>query len=85
MNNYPAFRFGPNGTSVVVISAEEDSMLPEGWSDQVHGDFDPKTAPTYPGAEFVPVDIDVDAIADDVLSHSNDVVKRKPGRPKKVE
>lgn len=52
-------------------------MLPEGWSDKVHEDFDPKTAPTYRSAEFVPLDIDVDAIAEDVA-------KRKPGRPKKV-
>lgn len=77
MNNYPAWRFGPNKTSVVILSAEEDSMLPEGWTDKVHEDFDPKTAPTYSSAEFVPAPVDVEAIAEQV--------KRKPGRPKKVE
>ena len=76
-NNYPAWRFGPEGSSVVVLSPEEDSLLGSSWSDQVHEGFDPKTAPTYPGVEFVPMPIDVDAIAEGT--------KRKPGRPKKAE
>jgi len=76
-NNYPAFRFGPNGTSVVIHSPEEDSMLPSGWSDKPGEGFDPKTAPTYASVEYVPVPVDVEAIAEEV--------KLKPGRPKKAE
>jgi hypothetical protein len=77
VNNYPAWRFHADGMSVVVHSPEEDSLLTGGWSDKVHADFDPKTAPTYRSVEHVPAPIDIDAIAEQV--------KRKPGRPKKVE
>jgi hypothetical protein len=76
-NNYPAWRFGPEGSSVVVLSPEEDSMLGASWSDKVHEGFDPTTAPTYTSVEFVPEPVDVEAIAE--------AVKRKPGWPKKAE
>lgn len=76
-NSYPAWRFGPNATSVVILSPEEDSMLGPDWSDKVHADFDPITAPTYPSVSLVPVPVDVEAIAE--------AIKRKPGRPKKAE
>lgn len=77
MNSYPAFRFGPNGTSVIIHSAEEDSMLDTQWSDKPPEVFDPRTAPTYMSVEHVPAPVDVEAIAE--------AVKRKPGRPKKAE
>lgn len=72
---YPAFRFGPDNTSVVVLSPEEDSLLDEQWSDKPPEVFDAKTAPTYGNVNMIPRKIDVDAIAE--------VIKRKPGRPPK--
>lgn len=75
---YPAWRFGPDGTSVVVHSPEEDSQLGKGWTDKVPEGFEPEKHPTYRGVEFVPQPVDVEAIAEEVT-------KRKPGRPKKVE
>lgn len=78
-NNYPAWRFGPDGTSVVILSPEEDSMLGKGWSDKVHEGFDPKTAPTYRSVDHVPTPVDVEAIAESVDAP----VRRKPGpKPK---
>lgn len=74
---YPAWRFGPEGVSVVVHSPEEDSQLGKGWSDKVPEGFRPEGHPTYPSAHLVPQPVDVEAIAEEV--------KRKPGRPKKVE
>lgn len=74
---YPAWRFGPEGASVVVLSPEEDSMLGKEWSDKVPENFDPVKAPTYRSASLVEKPVDVEEIAEEV--------KRKPGRPKKVE
>jgi hypothetical protein len=71
-NSYPAWRFGPEGSSVVVLSPEEDSMLGDSWSDQVHEGFDPKTAPTVSSVYLIEKPFEVEA-------------KRKPGRPKKAE
>jgi len=76
-HNYPAFRFHQDGSSVVILSPEEDSMLDSGWSDKVPEGFDPVKAPTYRNVAFVPKAVDVEQIAEEVA-------KRKPGRPKKV-
>lgn len=76
MLNYPAWRFGPDATSVVVLSPEEDQKLNDDWSDEPHDDFDPKTAPTYSSVAFVPVPVDVEAIAEEVT--------KRRGRPRKV-
>lgn len=76
-NNYPAFRFGPEGASVVVLSPEEDGMLDSTWSDQVPADFDPVKAPTYPRVDLVVKPVDVEAIV-------QSVVRRKPGPKPKV-
>lgn len=73
---YPAWRFGPEGASVVVHSPEEDSQLGKGWSDKAPEDFRPEGHPTYRSVDLVPQPVDVEAIAEEV--------KRKPGRPKKV-
>ena len=73
---YPAWRFGPDGASVVVHSPEEDSQLGKGWSDKVPEGFRPEGHPTFPSVDLVPQAVDVEAIAEEV--------KRKGGRPKKV-
>jgi hypothetical protein len=70
---YPAWRFGPEGASVVVLSPEEDSMLGDEWSDKVPENFDPVTAPTYSSVVLIEKPFEVEE------------VKRKPGRPKKAE
>ena len=77
MHEYPSFRFGPDGASVVVLSPEEDSMLGKDWSDKAPEDFDPVKAPTYRSVSLVEKPIDVEQIAEEI--------KRKPGRPRKVE
>lgn len=84
MNNYPAWRFGPGGTSVVINSPEEDSMLPEGWSDKVPEDFDPTKHPTYGQFDVIPRPVLVEKIAEE-LEEKFQAEKRKPGRPKKAE
>lgn len=74
--SYPAWRFGPEGASVVVLSPEEDSMLGKDWSDKVPDGFDPVKAPTYQRADMVVKPVDVEAIAEAVM-------RRKPGpKPK---
>lgn len=65
-------------TASQILSPEEDSMLDKSWSTTVPANFDPVKAPTYRGVEFVPQPVDVEQIAEEV-------VKRKPGRPKKAE
>jgi len=73
---YPAWRFGSDGASVVVLSPEEDSMLGKDWTDKVPDSFDPVKAPTYQRADMVLKPVDVEAIAEAV-------VRRKPGpKPK---
>lgn len=84
MNNYPAWRFGPNGTSVVILSPEDDGMLPAGWSDKVPADFDPKGHPTFGTFDTVPRPVLVEEIAKD-LEEKVQAERRKPGRPKKAE
>ena len=66
MNNYPAWRFSTEGQSVVVCSPEEDSMLDETWGTTVPEGFDPAKHPTFKAVEFIPVPVDVDAIADEI-------------------
>lgn len=83
-NDYPAFRFGPNGSSVVILSPEDDSMLPAGWSDKAPADFDPKGHPTYGSFDTVPRPVLVEKIAEE-LEAKFQAEKRKPGRPKKAE
>lgn len=84
MNNYPAFRFGPEGQSVVILSAEDDSMLPAGWTDQVPEGWDGKGHPTCPSFDTVPRPVLVEQIAAEI-EEKFQAEKRKPGRPKKVE
>lgn len=74
MINYPAWRFGPDGTSVVVMSPEEDAKLNDDWSDEVGEDFNPKDAPTYKSVDFIPVSVETIV---------EEAVKRR-GRPRKV-
>lgn len=74
---YPAWRFGPEGRSVVVCSPEEDSLLDESWSAKIPEGFQPEGHPTYRSVEFVEKAVNVEQIAEEVA-------KRKPGRPKKV-
>lgn len=79
-NNYPAFRFGPAGASVVVLSPEEDAMLDSTWSDKVPENFDPVKAPTYRRVDLVVKPVDVEAIAASIEAAP---VRRKPGpKPK---
>lgn len=82
MNNYPAYRFGPNGSSVVILSPEDDSMLPKGWSDKVPEGFDPKGHPTHGSFDTVPRPVLVDEIAAE-LEQKVQAERRKPGpKPK---
>lgn len=73
---YPAWRFGPGGTSVVVYSPEDDSQLGSAWSDQVPEDFQPKGHPTYMTVAFA---------ASDSEGKEDAPARRKPGRPPKVQ
>lgn len=84
MNNYPAFRFGPNGTSVVILSPEDDSMLPKGWSDKVPEGWSGVGHPTYGSFDTVPQPVLVEEIAKE-LEEMVQAEKRKPGRPKKAD
>lgn len=49
---YPAWRFGPGATSVVVNSPEEDSLLGGEWSDKIPEGFQPEGHPTFRTAEY---------------------------------
>lgn len=70
---YPAWRFGPEGASVIVLSPEDDSMLGESWSDKPPENWKSVLAPTYSSVVLIEKDFVVEE------------VKRKPGRPKKAE
>ncbi len=75
---YPAWRFTADGKSVVVMSPEEASMLDASWSDKIPEDWRSEGHPTYRSVELIEKPVDVEQIAEEV-------VKRKPGRPKKAE
>lgn len=68
---YPAWRFGPEGKSVIVLSPEEDSQLDQSWSDKPPEGWQSVLQPTYSSVVLVEKPFEVE--------------RRKPGRPKKVE
>lgn len=82
---YPAWRFGPNATSVVVLSPEEDSMLGSEWSDKPPEDFNPEGHPTFRTVEMAAAEDKLQAAERAVAERKVVVEAADARRPKEPE
>lgn len=77
--NYPSWRYGPNGQTVIVMDEDEDDMLGDEWSDVPEEGAVATKDPTYRHVSHVPKSIDVEQIAADVVN-----APKRRGRPPKA-